>query len=161
MSPSGTGGGTVDQVGGKPVALGDVEHGEALQERDCVRLVALLPRTGALLVRDETVGEHHRRAALAFADIAAEAQGLAEREPALARETMLDDGPPEDEHVDAGIAALGRGVLRHGQWRLNRRRAPRLDPGQPPGLQLGDDLVGDFLIEARPVLAGASAIGGV
>jgi hypothetical protein len=82
-----------DQVGGKSVALGDVEHGEALQERYRVRLVALLPRPGALLVRDKPVGEHHRGATLTFADISAQAQGLAEGEPALAREAMLDNGP--------------------------------------------------------------------
>jgi hypothetical protein len=28
-----------------------------------------------------------------------------------------------------------------------------------PSLQLGDDFVGDFLIEARPVLTGTSASG--
>ena len=132
-----------DQLGGKTVALGYVEHGEALQERDRVRLVALLPRTCALLVRDESVGEHHRRAALAFADIAAKTECLAKGQPALAWEAMLDNGPPQDEHVDTGIAALGRGVLRHGERRLSRRCAPRLHPRQPPGLQLGDNFVSD------------------
>ena len=36
--------------------------------------------------------------------------------------------------------------------RLRRRGAPRLHPGHTAGLQLGDDLVGDFVIKARPVL---------
>ena len=82
------------QVVGKSFALDDVEHGEALQERDRVRLIALFPRTGTLLVWDEPVGEYHHGAAFTFADIAAQAQGLAEGEPALSREAMLDNGPP-------------------------------------------------------------------
>ena len=69
---------------------------------------------------------------------------------------MLDDGAPEDQHIDAGIAPAGRGILRHCERRLRRRRAPGLHPGQPAGFQFGDDLVGDFVIEARPVVTGAS-----
>ena len=49
---------------------------------------------------------------------------------------------------------VGRRVVRHRERRLGRRRPPGLDPGHPAGLQLGDDLVGDFGVEARPVLAG-------
>ena len=33
------------------------------------------------------------------------------------------------------------------------------DPGHAAGLQLGDDLVGDFVIKARPVVAGTGASG--
>src|SRR3546814_16308267 len=43
---------------------------------------------------------------------------------------------------------------------LGFRGAPRLYPGNAAGLQLGDDLVGDFLIEARPVVTGTGASGG-
>ncbi len=68
---------------------------------------------------------------------------------------MLDDGAPEDQHIDPGILPAGGGVLRHGERRLRRGRAPGLDPGQPPSLQLGDDLAGDLVIEVRPVVAGA------
>jgi len=56
-----------DHIGGKPVALGDVEDGEALQQRYRVRFVALLTCAGALLVGDEPVGEHDRVATLASA----------------------------------------------------------------------------------------------
>ena len=43
-------------------------------------------------LRQYPVGEHHRGATLTFAEIPAWAQGLAEGEPALASEAMLDDG---------------------------------------------------------------------
>src|SRR3546814_14053773 len=66
--------------------------------------------------------------------------------PALAGEATLDDGAPEDQDVDPGVAPLGRGILRHGERRLGFRGAPRLYPGNAAGLQLGDDLVGDFLL---------------
>src|SRR3546814_9277205 len=91
---------------------------------------------------------------------AAEPERLAEGQPALAGEATLDDGAPEDQDVDPGVAPLGRGTLRHGERRLGFRGAPRLYPGNAAGLQLGDDLVGDFLIEARPVVTGTGASGG-
>lgn len=57
----------------------DVEHREVIQDRNCVRPVALFTRAGTFLVGDKPVGENHGRAALAFADIAAHAQRLGER----------------------------------------------------------------------------------
>src|SRR5258708_34951402 len=45
------------------------------------------------------------------------------------------------------------GTNRHGERCLRRGRAPGLDPGHAAGFQLGDDLAGDFVIEARPVVA--------
>ena len=72
---------------------------------------------------------------------------------------MLDDRAPKDEHVDPRIAAASGGVLWHGERRGNAARSPGLNPRQPSRLEFGDDLVGDFLIEARPVLAGASVNG--
>ena len=60
----------------------------------------------AFLVGHEAVRIDDRGAVLALADIAAEAERLAESEPALAGKAALDDGAPEDQHVDPGIAAL-------------------------------------------------------
>ncbi len=139
------------------LALRGVEDGEALQERDGLRLLAGLRRAPAFVVRREAVGIDDGRAALAFADMTAEAERLAEGQPALASKAVLDDGAPQNEHVDPGVAPLGAGVPGQAERRLRRRRPPGLDPGRTAGLQLGDDLVGDFLIEARPVLAGAGA----
>jgi hypothetical protein len=85
---------------------------------------------------------------LALADIAAEAERLAEGEPTLDAEAALDHRAPEDEHI-----------LRHRERRFRRHSPPRLNPRHAAGLQLCDDLVGDFLIEARPVPTGASASG--
>ena len=96
------------------------------------------------------VGIDDRRAALALADIAAERQSLAKGEPALARKAAFDDGAPEDEHIHAGVRSSRRGVLRQGQRRFRRCGPPGLDPGKPAGLQLGDDLAGDFVVEPRP-----------
>ena len=161
IRPSGTGGGAVTSLVGKVLALIGVEDREPLEERDGARLVAVAFGPPAFVIRREAVGIDDGRAVLALADVAAEAQGLAEGQPALADEAVLDDRAPENQHVDAGVAALCRGVLRHGERRLRRRRPPGLDPGHAAGLQFGDDLVGDFVIEARPVLAGTGASGRV
>src|SRR5271166_4881072 len=139
---------------GKAFALCRVEHREALQERNRLGFFVGLSRALLLVVGYEAVGIDDGRAALALADIAAEGQSLVERAPALAGEAVLDDGAPEDEHVHARIAAPGGGVFRHSERRLRRCCAPGLDPGHAPGLQLGDDLGGDFVVKARPVGAG-------
>ncbi len=72
---------------------------------------------------------------------------------------MLDDGAPEDQHVDPRVAAMRGGVLGYGERRLRRRRSPGLDPWDTAGLQLGDDLVGDFLVKPRSVTSGTSVSG--
>jgi hypothetical protein len=79
------------------LALFGVEHGEAFEERDGARRLALLTGALALMVRDKAVGKDNRRATLAFAHVAAEREG----ELALDRIAVLDNGRPEDEHVDA------------------------------------------------------------
>ena len=132
-----------------------------LEERDGARLVAVAVGALALGLGDEAVGIDHRGAAFALADIAAERERLAEGEPGLPGIAALDHPAPEDQHVDPRIAPAGGGVPRQADGRPGARGAPGLDPGQAPGLQLGDDLVGDFGIEARPVLTGASARGWV
>ncbi len=145
------------EVLGQAVTLSDVEDREALQERDRLCLVAGLSRTTAFIVRHEAVGIDDGGAALALADIAAKRQGLAEGQPALAREAVRDHRAPEDQHIDPRVAAPGCGVGRHGERRLGRGRPPGLDPGQPSGLQFGQDLAGDFVIQARPVGARPAA----
>lgn len=114
------------------VALRGVEHREALQERDRLGLVARLAGAPLLVVGHEAVGIDDGRASLALADIAAQRQRLAKGEPALAGKTVLDDGAPEDQHIDPGIMPAGGGVLRHGERRLRRLGPPGLDPGHTP-----------------------------
>ena len=143
----------------QPFALCQVEDGEALQERDGLRFLAGLACPLLLVVGHEPVGIDDSGAVLAFADIAAERQRLAEGDPALDRETMLDHRPPEDQHIDPRIVSASGRVLRHGERRFRRRRPPRLDPGHAARLKLADDLGGDFVVEARPVGAGTGASG--
>src|SRR5260370_26030290 len=88
--------------------------------------------------------------------MAAERERLPECEPALTCEVTLDDRAPENQHINATILPAGRGVLRHRERRLRRPGAPRLNPRHAADLKLRDDLVGDFVINARPVLACAS-----
>src|SRR5215207_4412952 len=57
-----------------------------------------------------------------------------------------------------GITALRRGVTRHRERGLDRR-PPRLHPRDTAGLQFGDDLVGDFGVKARAVVAGTNSGG--
>ena len=139
------------------VALHSVEYGEPLQERDRLCVLAGLPGAALLVLRHETVGIGDGRAALALADMAAERQRLAEGDPALAGKAVLDHGAPEDQDIDAGIPPASRGVARHRQGCLGGGRTPGLDPGKPARLQLGDDLGGDVVVEARPVRSGARA----
>ena len=147
------------QLGRQAVALLDIEHGEALEEVDRAGVLARLLRALALLAGDEAVGVDDRRAALALAHIAAERERLAEGEPALAGVAALDDGTPEDQHVDAGIAPAGRGVLRQGQRRGHAGCSPRLHPWQATGLEFSDDPVGNFGVEVRAVTRGSAARG--
>jgi hypothetical protein len=56
-----------------------------------------------------------------------------------------------------GVAPLGGSVPGEAERRLRRRRPPGLHPRRPTCLQLGNDLVGDFLIKPPPVLTGAGA----
>ena len=65
-------------------ALRQVEDGEALEERDRLRFLAGLSRPFLLVVGNEAVGIDDGGAVLALADVAAEAEGLAKRQPALA-----------------------------------------------------------------------------
>jgi len=86
------------------IALRDVEDGEALEERDGFRLVAVLAGARQFIPRHEAVGVADTRAALALADIAAQIQRLAKGEPMLMGEALLDDRAPQDQDIDPGIA---------------------------------------------------------
>ncbi|ALR20803.1 hypothetical protein ATN00_11360 [Sphingobium baderi] len=142
---------------GQAIALSSVEDREALQERNRLSVPASLTGAALFVLGGETVDIDDGCAALALPDIAAEGKRLAEGEPALAGETMLDDGAPENEDIDPRIAPACGGVLRHGKRRLDRGRAPGLNPGEAAGLQFVDDLVCDIVVKARPIRAGARA----
>ena len=128
MSEVSAGGAVAAELGRQAVALLDVEHGEALEEVDRAGVLARLLRALAFLAGDEAVGVDDGRAALALAHTAAERERLAEGEPALAGVAALDDGAPEDQHVDPGVASAGRGVLRQGDAARLHPRFPRAAP---------------------------------
>ena len=142
-------------LGRQVFALGGVEDCEPFQERDCGRFLAGLAGASLLVIRHKAVGIDDGGAVLALAHIAAERERLAKGQPALCGEAVLDHGAPEDQDVDPRILPAGGRVLRHGKRRLRRGRPPGLDPGHAAGLQFSDDLAGDFVIERRPVVAGA------
>ena len=75
-------------------ALRQVEDGEALEERDRLRFLAGLARPLLLVVGNEAIGIDDGGAVLALADIAAEPKRLAEGQPALDREAVLDHRRP-------------------------------------------------------------------
>lgn len=92
---------------GQTFTLSRVEHGEALQEGDSVGVLAGFPGASLLVIGDEAVGIDNGGAALTLPDIAAKRKGLAESQPRLTRETMLDDSAPEDENIDTRIGPAG------------------------------------------------------
>lgn len=126
-----------------------------LEEQNGLCFLAGLARTLLFVAGHETVGVDNRGASFALADVAAERERLTEGESALPGKSELDYGSPENQNVNPAILPVSRRVLRHREWRFCRGRPPGLDPGHSAGFKFGDDLVGDFLIEARPVLAGA------
>src|SRR3546814_19058325 len=54
-----------------------------------------------------------------------------------------------DLNIDSAVSAIADGIVRH----ANRCRggAPGLNPGNPSLFQLGDDSLGNLLIEVRPI----------
>jgi hypothetical protein len=95
--------------------------------------------------------------AFPLSNVATEGESLPERNPTLPGKAALNDGTPLDQDIDPGTAPIGGRVLRHGERRAGCRRSPPLDPGHPARFQLGDDLVGKFLIKPRPAVTGTGA----
>src|ERR1700681_1698798 len=123
---------------GQVLALVGVEHRESLEERNCIGLVSVALGSPTFLVWREAIGIDDGGALLALADVSAQAKRLAESEPALGAEAAVDHRAPENEHIDARVAALGRRVLWHGERSFRRSGPPGLNPGHTAGLQLGD-----------------------
>jgi hypothetical protein len=146
------------QFAGEIFALVSVEHREPLDEWDCGGLISVTLGSQTLVAWDRTVGIDHSRPVLTLANIAAEARRV-EREPVLGTEAALNHCAPKDQDIDSRVVTLGRRVPRHRKRRFGCHGSPRLDSAHTAGLQLSDDLVGDFLIETRPVPTGTSASG--
>ena len=142
---------------GQAIALVGVKDGKALEKRDRARLLVGFRGAPTFVVRGEAISIDDGRSPFALPDMAAEPERLAKGEPALSGEAMLDDRTPQDQHIDPGISAPRGGIARHGERRLDHWRPPGLDPGNTAGLQFGDDLVGDFGVKARVVVAGTKS----
>src|SRR5258707_1829477 len=144
---------------GQTIALVGVEDGKTLEKRDGSRLLAGFHGALTFVVRGEAIGIDDGGSPFTLPDMAAQPERLAKGEPALSGEAVLDDCTPQDQHIDPGISALRGSVARHGERRLDCSRSPWLPPGDTRGLQLGDNLVSDFGIKARTVIAGTNSCG--
>src|SRR3546814_7177371 len=80
-------------------ALRDIEHGEAFQEGNGVRLAAALRGAGLFGIGNEAVGIDDGRSLLALADIAARREGLTEGQPRLRRVARVHRGEIGRAHV--------------------------------------------------------------
>src|SRR3546814_6325207 len=100
------------QPGAQPLALRDIEHGEALEERHCLGVATLARSPLFLRLGSEAVGIDDGHATLALADAPACFLRLPEGQPRLRRPAMLDDRAPQDQDIDARIVARGQGVAR-------------------------------------------------
>src|SRR3546814_1122155 len=74
-----------------------IEHGKALEEGNGGWIVTIVLCPATLVIGNEAIGIYDGGAVFAFADIAAQPQSLAEGEPALRGEAMLNDRAPEDQ----------------------------------------------------------------
>ena len=72
-----------------------------------MRILTRFAGTALLVLGGETVGINDSRATLAPPDIAAKRKRLAESQPRLTREAVLDDSAPEDENIDTRIGPSG------------------------------------------------------
>ena len=114
------------EPGAQALALRDVEHGEALEERHRLGVVAALARARAFSrLGREAVGIDDGRAALALADQPPASMRLPEGQPRLRRTAVLDDRAPQDQDIDAGIGARGERVARQSGGPRRRRVAPQ------------------------------------
>ncbi len=136
----------------QPLALGEVEHGEAFEEGHHAGVLARLAGAFLFGFGGEAVGIDDGGSALALPDRSARRQRLLEGQPALRGIAALDDRAPQQQDVDARIAPPGRGVAREA-GRGPSGAAPRLHPRETARLKLGDDLACDLIIEVGARLA--------
>ncbi|NJB99530.1 hypothetical protein GGR89_003874 [Sphingomonas trueperi] len=135
---------------GQAFALVDIEHGEPLQKDQLPRLAILVTGPLGLVLRGKAIRIADRRSPLAAPHASPRRLRLSKGQPPLRDMPPLDHRRPEDQHIDPRIAPPGRGIGRHRT--ATRRSIPRLHPGQPPLLQLGNHPSSHLGIEARPVL---------
>src|SRR3546814_19087290 len=83
----------------QPLALRQIEHGEAFEERHAARILAAFPCASLLRFGGEAVGIDHGHAMLALADTAPGIADLTKGQPALRGIAMLEQRAPQDQHI--------------------------------------------------------------
>ena len=121
------------------VDLRDVEDRVAAQHTDASLLIILL--------HQELLGEDDVGGLLAFANAGVKRERLLEGHPGVIGVAAFDGGAPEDRNVDTAIGASRRQIGRQQSEARAMRRLPRLHPYRRAFLQIGDDGVGDLLVE--------------
>src|ERR1700744_3144138 len=144
-------------MGRKSLALLHIEDGEALQERHGRRIVTAFLGALAFAFGHKAVGKTDGRAAFAFADMPAKAQGLAKGQPFLIGKTAPDHGVPQDQDIDAGIKFAARGAARHAQ--RGRAAGPWAHPWDHALFHFRDDAGCYFVIQGNAALAASLVIG--
>src|SRR3546814_187332 len=100
------------EAGAKPFALRDVEHGKAFEEGNRLGVAAGFGSAGLFGLGDEAVGIDDGGSTLALPDRSARVERLAEGQPALRGEAVVDHRTPQDQDIDARIAPRGERVAR-------------------------------------------------
>ena len=72
-----------------------------------MRILTRLAGTAFLVLGGETICINDGGATFALSDIAAKRKGLAESQPRLTGEAVLDDSAPKDQNINTGIGPAG------------------------------------------------------
>src|SRR6202012_4749540 len=105
----------------------------------------------------KAIGKTDGRAAFAFADMPAKAQGLAKGQPFLIGKAAPDHGVPQDQDIDAGIIFAARGAARDAQ--TGRPGGAWAHPWDHALVHFRDDAGGYFVIQGNAALAASLVIG--
>ena len=87
------------------------------------------------------------RALLALPHTAAHGDALLEGHPIGRSKAALLKGRPQQQNIDAGIAAAGQAIDRKPQGAKLAAAGPRLHPWHNAAFKFGNDLVGDLTID--------------
>jgi hypothetical protein len=85
-------------------------------------------------------------ALLALPHTATHGDALLEGDPIGRSKAAFFKGRPQQQNIDAGIAAAGQAIDRKPQGAQLAARGPRLHPWHDAAFQFGNDFVGDFPI---------------
>ena len=86
-------------------------------------------------------------APLSLPHTTAHGNALFEGHPMVGSKTLLLKGRPQQQNVDAGVAAAGKGILGKPQGEKLFAAGPRLNPWHNALFKLGNDLVGNISIK--------------